>query len=248
MSKRLIAAVMLQRNVRSRVATIVNEVYKQVQKPALFTGHVRAYTPKDEEGFRYPDENLPVQQVAIDLLTSLSSDIGKMWDATATRDAGNQDAYADIKIGSQTLLERVPLTTLLFLEKQLIDVRTLISACPTLDNAKTWRTDKVTGISRTEPVESTRTEKAEETVIVVPASDKHAAQTRDRVRDKIVGTWATTHLSGALTLSDQHELIGRVNQLIDAVKIAREEANIIVVDDVDISTPLFEFIFGAGRV
>lgn len=248
MSKRLIAAVMLQRAIRSRVAGIVNEVYKTVQKPALFGGHAREYTPKDEEGFRYPAENLAVQFIARDLLVSLATDIGSMWDATATRDTGNQLASANVIVRGNVILENVSLSTLLFLEKQLIDIRTIISACPTLDNAKTWETDDVTGVSRSAVVESTRSEKIEETVIVVPATEKHAAQTRDRVRDRVVGTWLTTHLSGALTLRDQHAMISRVNELIDATKVAREEANVILIEDVRVGDALFGFILGANRV
>jgi hypothetical protein len=242
MGKRLISIVMLQRTIKARTGAIVSAAYKNVQKPTLFAGLAREYTPKAEDGTPLPAEAQQVQLVATSLLQAIATDMTSYWDITATRDVGNQIARADIKVRGQVLLEDVPTSTLLFLEKQLIDVRTFVTACPTLDSAKEWTTDEVTGISRTRPTETTRSEKLEETVIVVPATEKHAAQTRDRTRDQIVGTWATTHFSGAFTTAQQHTLVGRINELIDAVKLAREEANVIVVDDVFVGDALFGFL------
>jgi len=242
MGKRLISIVMLQRTIKARTGAIVSAAYKNVQKPALFTGLAREYTPKAEDGTPLPSERQQVQLVATSLFDAVAADMTSYWDITATRDVGNQVARADVKVRGQVLLEGVPTSTLLFLEKQLIDVRTFVTTCPTLDTAKEWVTDEVTGISRTRPVESTRSEKVEETNIVVPATEKFPAQTRDRVRDQIVGTWATTHLSGAFTTAQQHTLVGRINELIDAVKLAREEANTITVDDVFVGNALFGFL------
>lgn len=242
MGKRLISIVMLQRTIKARTGALVSTAYKNVQKPALFTGLAREYTPKAEDGTPLPSETQQVQLGAMSLLTSVATDMTSYWDITATRDMGNQLARADVKVRGQVILEDVPTSTLLFLEKQLIDVRTFVTACPTLDSAKEWMTDEITGISRTRPIETTRSEKVEETSIVVQATDKFPAQTRDRVRDQIVGTWATTHFSGAFTTAQQHTLVGRINELIDAVKLAREEANVIIVEDVRVGDALFGFL------
>jgi len=242
MSRRLISVVMLQRTLKARVSTVVNEAYKNVQKAPLFAGIAREYTPKAEEGQKLPSEALQVQLVASSLISAIATDLGQLWDLTATRDAGNQVAKGNVVVRGRVILNDVSSSNLLFLEKQLIDVRTFITACPVLDTAKEWTTDEITGISRTRPVETTRSEKIEETVVVVPPNERHPAQTRDRVRDQIVGTWATTHLSGALTALQQHKLINRVNELIDAVKIAREEANLVTVEDVKVGDALFGFL------
>lgn len=243
MSRRQISIVMLQRTIKARTGALVSAAYKNVQKPALFTGIAREYTPKAEDGTPLPSESQQVQQVASSLLNSVAADMTSYWDITATRDAGNVLARADVKVRGQVILENVPTSTLLFLEKQLIDVRTFVTACPTLDSAKEWVTDEVTGISKTpRPVETTRSEKVEETAVVVQPTERHPAQVRDRVKDLIVGTWATTHFSGAFTLAQQHTLVGRINELIDAVKIAREEANTIMVDDVRVGDALFGFL------
>lgn len=243
MSRRLIAVVSLQRSLKSRVAAIVNEVYKNVQKPMLFTGIAREYTPKAEDGHKFPAENLAVQLTVEGLLESVTTDLSGLWDLTATRDQGNQMAKADVRINGTVIIPQVSVSNLLFLEKQLIDFRTMLTACPVLDSAKEWITDTDTGISRTpRPIETTKSEKIEDTVIVVPSNERHPAQTRDRTKDVIVGTWATTHFSGALTTHRQHQLVGRVNVLIDAIKVAREEANLITVDDVRVADALFDFI------
>lgn len=244
-SRRLISIVMLQRVIKERTSRLISEAYKNAQKPALFTGISREYTPLAEDGQPLPSEHLNVQLVATSLLSAVAEDFTKYWDATATRDRGNQLARSDVKVRGEMILEQVPTSTLLFLEKQLIDLRTFITALPVLETAKEWVTDSVTGVSRTPtPVKTTRSEKVEETDVVVQPTERHPAQVRDRVRDQIVGTWATTHLSGALTPAQQHKLVGRVNELIDAVKVAREEGNVIMVDDVQIGSALFGFITG----
>lgn len=245
MSRRLIAVITLQRGLKARVAAILNEVYKNVQKPAPFTGIAREYEPKAEDGHKFPSESLQVQMVAEGILSAMARDLGEFWDLTATRDLGNQVAKGDIKVNGTVIVPQVSVSNLLFLEKQLIDFRTLITACPVLDPAKEWITDPSTGVSRTpRPVETTRTEKIEDTVVVVPATPQHAAQTRDRSKDVIVGTWSTTHFSGALSAARQHELVARVNQLIDAVKVAREDANLAMVEDVKVGDALFGYLLG----
>lgn len=242
MSKRQISIVMLQRTIKARTAAIISAVYKTVQKPAPFMGIEKEYTPRAEDGLKLPSESQQVQLVAVQLLESAATDLTTYWDITATRDAGNQVAVADIKVRGSILATGVSLSTLLFLEKELINVRTLISAMPTLDGAKEWTTDGI-GISRARPVETVRTEKVEVTDVVVQATDKFPAQVRDRVRDQIVGTWSTTHFSGALSVAEQHRLVGRVNELIEAIKLAREEANTVFVDEVRVGDALFGFLF-----
>src|SRR5512144_2672811 len=130
MPKRLISVVMLQRTIKERTSRLISEAYKNAQKPALFTGISREYTPLAEDGQPLPAEHLNVQLVANGLLSAVADDFSKYWDATASRDVGNQIARADVKVRGQVILEQVPTSTLLFLEKQLVDLRTFITALP----------------------------------------------------------------------------------------------------------------------
>jgi hypothetical protein len=62
--------------------------------------------------------------------------------------------------------------------------------------------------------------------------------------DKNVGKWKTIYLSGAIPARDQHDMLARVKKVIDAVKKARESANMIDVDNKQAGDAVFDFVFG----
>ena len=54
----------IEKGEKNRAKGAITEIYKKVQKDALFTGIARTYTPKDEEGDRLPPERTDVQLTA----------------------------------------------------------------------------------------------------------------------------------------------------------------------------------------
>jgi len=74
-----------------------------------------------------------------------------MFDIVATQDWANCQAVADVVVDDQVILAQVPFTHLLFLEKQLLDIQTLVEKLPVLDPAErcvtagTWTTVKFSG-------------------------------------------------------------------------------------------------------
>jgi hypothetical protein len=62
--------------------------------------------------------------------------------------------------------------------------------------------------------------------------------------DVTVGHWITTLISGALPEPDKDVLLKRINKLSIAVKEAREEANTMKVNSVNVSKNIFNFILG----
>ena len=244
-SKKLISVVAVRRAVKTRVYTITNEVNKLAGKAPLFAGISKTYAPREDGAVHNrPAEEKGVQLIAEDLLRALAIDMSEFWDLSATQEFGNTVAKGDLSVQGRTLLKDVPTGTLLFLEKQITDLRTIISNLPTLDPADEWTTDATTNVSRSKTKETVSSEKAEDTIIVVPATAQHPAQTRDRTKDIIVGTWSTVKFSGALPVARQHELIMRANRLLDAIKITREEANLVTVEPVNVSKALFTYLLG----
>lgn len=61
--------------------------------------------------------------------------------------------------------------------------------------------------------------------MLFPATEQHPAQTQLITEDVFVGTWSTIKISGAISHNDKQKLLDRVEELIIAVKSAREEAN-----------------------
>jgi hypothetical protein len=185
-----------------------------------------------------------VQVKAEDLLSDVATALTRLLDVTATKDWANCAARADVKVDGVTILEDVPVTYLLFLEKQLIDVHTFISKLPVLDAAETWTLDQSTDCWRTEPVKTTRTKKVPRNHVKAEATDKHPAQVEVYHEDIVVGLWTKVAFSGAVPQKRVNELLVRVTKLQDAVKYAREEANGIEVTDRRIGEKVFGYLLG----
>ena len=75
------------------------------------------------------------------------------------------------------------------------------------------------------------------------ATEHHPAQVETYSEDVVVGTWERVLFSGAMPAVKKKELLGKVNDLIDAVKFAREEANTTTVQDVHVAKAVFDFLF-----
>lgn len=228
-------------------STTHKEVAKQhhmVQKDALLEGITRTYTPKDEEGEKLPKESKRVQLNAIDALYAAAESWTDLWDAVATQDWANTEAKADIKVDGQVVLSDVPVTHLLFIEKQLTDVHTFVEKIPTLDPAYQWQYDENAGAFKTPAIEQIRTKKVQKPVVMYEATKEHPAQVEMVTEDITVGNWSTVHFSGAIPADKKREMLNRISKLQEAVKMAREEANQIEATEQHVGKEIFNFIIG----
>lgn len=232
----------IEKGLKERTNRFVTDEHHKLQKPDLFAGISRTYRPKDEDGELFPAESGPVRENAELVLKSISEQLTKLWDLVLTKDAANMSAKADIKIDGQSIIRDVPVTNLLFLEKQLVDMRTTIAKAPILASSEVWSLDQAGSVWRTEPVETHRTKKIWRNHVKYPATDKHPAQVETYQEDVVVGYWNTTKFSQALAQGRQATLLERVEKLLEAVKFAREEANSSEVDDREIGAVLFEYL------
>lgn len=234
----------VEKGVKSRTLSEITELYHAAQKPAIWSGITRTYTPKDDEGDRLPPEATQVQQTADTHLATAAVTLARLFDVVATKDAANQTAAADVRIDGDVILPQVPVTTLLFLEKQLTDLRTFIAEIPTLDPSSQWEFDPGSAVYRTLPVQTTKTTKVPRNHVRAEATKEHPAQVDIFTEDVIVGTWTTYKLSGGLPPARKRALLDRVDRLADAVKFAREEANAVEVRDVHIGQRVFDHLLG----
>ncbi|WP_449061438.1 DUF7873 family protein [Planomonospora algeriensis] len=234
----------VEKGVKSDVQRKVTDAYHTIQKTPLLSGISRSYQPLDDEGEQLPPESTRVQVQAEGVLKDVSTALTRLFDVTATKDWANCEARADVRIDDAVLLAQVPVTYLLFLEKQLTDLHTLIAKLPTLDPSETWALDENTDTWRTEPVKTTRTKKVPRNHVLAEATDKHPAQVQVYNEDVVVGYWTKVSFSGALPQRRVNELLGRVQKLQDAVKYAREEANGLEVTDRRIGETVFGYLLG----
>lgn len=232
---------------KSQAAKAINEIYHVIQKPAMFEGINRTYQPTDEEGETCPPEKKSIQYSVKNAIESARSAWTSLFDTSAMQDYANCEARANIVVDDQVVAENVPVTYLLFLEKQLIDVQTLISKLPTLDPAETWHYDPTTDCYASEQHTTNKSKKVMRNHVLAAATDKHPAQVQTYTEDVKVGEWTATKFSGAMQAQEQNLYLARVSKLIDAVKFAREQANNLEVTKVSVATPVFDYIFGTAK-
>jgi len=239
---RLHQAIALEKGNKSRIETEMTENFRQLATGNGMAGIQRTYRPKDEDGDRLPPESTRVQASAEVLLAGLGASLAELFDLTITKDTGNQLASANVEVDGQILLQDVPVTTLLFLEKKLVDLRTIVDRLPALDPAEVWHLDEATGYYRTEPNEVSRSKKLPRNHVKAEATDRHPAQVEVYMEDVQVGFWTTTKFSGALPVTRINELRTRVIKLQNAVKLAREEANSVEIARRKIGEAFFGYL------
>ena len=232
----------LEKGVKSKTQALITKLYHLVQKGELFTGHTKTYKPKDENGDKLPDDNKYVQERVDLMLAEAEKGFVELFDLILTKDAGNQAAKADLVIGETTLVKDVPVTTLIFLEKQLTDLRTFVSKIPLLDVADRWTYDGTNKLWRTEPTETTRTRKKPTVLVKAPPTQHHPAQTERIDVDEVAGTWSTVKFSGAMPPSRQKQIIDRIDNLMKATKLARENANMVEVTNKKMGEAIFLYL------
>ncbi|MFE2726910.1 hypothetical protein [Kitasatospora sp. NPDC059327] len=234
----------VEKGVKSKSFQELTQSHQEVQKPALLAGISRTYQPKDEEGEQLPPESTRVQVKAEDVLRTTAATLSRLFDVTATKDWANTEARADVVVDGRTLVADVPVTYLLFLEKQLTDLRTFVRKLPVLDASEAWHHDASTDSWKTEAVRTIRTKKVPRNHVKAEATEKHPAQVEVYYEDIAVGYWTTVKFSGALAARRVNELVERVEKLQQAVQFAREEANGSEVTDRRVGDAVFGYLFG----
>ena len=128
----------VEKGVKSKAHQDLTAAHHGLQKAGLLAGISRTYQPKDEEGEQLPPESTPVQLKAEDVLRETAKTLTRLFDVTATKDWANCTARADVTVDGRVLVSDVPVSYLLFLEKQLIDVNTFVRKLPVLDASEAW--------------------------------------------------------------------------------------------------------------
>jgi hypothetical protein len=245
MTKKLNQILAIESVTKKRAEDTFTKSYQEVQKVELVTGFSRNYQPKDDTGERLPSETKKVQVRAVDAVKAVKQGLAELIDITATKDATNQEATANVVVDGVTLAKDVPATTLLFLEKRLVAIIDFVKKLPVLAADESWSFDSAQGLFRTEPVTTVRTKKVEDFRVIVPATKEHPAQVTKVTEDQLVGEWRNTKTSGALPVDERASLLARAERLQKALKEARQEANETPVKPVEVGEKLLSFVFGA---
>jgi hypothetical protein len=243
MTTRLSQIIAVEKGVKSDAARKLTDLHHQVQKPALLSGLSRTYQPRADDGDKLPPESTKVQVTADDVIAGAQAALTRLFDVTYTKDHANTAAVANIAVDGTVILAGVPVTYLLFLEKQLTDMHTFIAKLPVLDPSEEWGWDDARGCYKTPPVQTVRSKKVLRNHVLAEATKEHPAQVQVYSEDVPEGDWTTVKFSGALPASRVRTLAERVVKLQRAVKFAREEANTTEVADRKAGEAVFGWLF-----
>ena len=241
---RLNQAIAVRNEVKARSHGTCTDINRAFQQKGLFDGFVRTFQPKNDTEDTLPGEKQVVQYRAKHAISALRFVKSHLIDLTAQLDTGNTIAKSGVYVDGTEIVPELPVTTLLALEKELEDLRTLVSNIPLLDDAVEWEWDANAELYRAAPEQTRATRKVESALVLYDATDKHPAQTKAIVQDVTIGHWTKVRLSAAMPRPDKEAAITRVNDLIRAVKEAREEANSVTIQPVKgIGDAIFNFVF-----
>lgn len=229
---------------KSQAEKELTRIHHDLKKKDLLGGIDRTYSPVDEAGARRPSEKKIVQTTVRKSVVEVSTMMGDLINLVSRMDMGNCEAFGTIKVGDTIIAEKVPATQLIYLEKRVQDMADFIVALPVLDAAEAWQWNPNTGCYTSEPRENTSTAKVLNHKVLVEPTKEHPAQVSEYTIDEIVGYWKTVMLSGNMAADDKEAMLNRVRKLADAVKTAREEANMVEVPESTLGDQVTHYLFG----
>lgn len=231
-------------SIKQRTQAAITAAYQRLKKEDDLAGIVKSYEPVDAEDLeKISTESKLVQVKVPDLIAQAVAAWTEAIDAVASQDYTNCQAVADVKVDDVVVLKKVPVTHLLYLEKVLVDANTFIEHLPVLNPSDEWSWDSSNGVWVTPSKRTHRTRKVKKSFVAHEGNDKHPPQVQVFDEDIIVGYYDTKKFNGAITAAQKNRMRERVRKYSDAVKRAREEANMVDVVKITHGEDLLRQIF-----
>ena len=223
------------------------------KKPAYFMGQERRLENFDENEPDAPVERLELTTTVSDKLKYQAGHIIRHLDAELQREKTNQVAKADLEVDGKTIASDVPVTYLLGMESRLKQIRSVYEAIPTLPPGVKWELDVNIGenvFRRTKPEEKFKTAKTFKHKVLVDAQfpkegeggTSLPAQIEKWEENVNVGKYVTEQWSGMLSPAEKTAILGRIDNLMRAVKKARQRGNSTEVVKSKIGRSLMDYI------
>ena len=239
----------VEKDLQGQANETLAETAKVFDRKELFKGGVRSYRPFDaKDEHLAKDEYEEVGTTVEKRLDYTGKRLAKYWDAVLQKEKTNQTASADIVVNGETIAEAVPATMLLGLETKLRQFREAIKAMPTLDVKTKWEAaDGQIDVQVTSHDDvQFKTEKKTKPVVLYEAVVKDGvgipANVKEAIENINIGKYTTKIFSSAVTSSRAAEVLGRTDELIRAVKKARQRANKAPIQKGNLGANIFKYI------
>jgi len=216
-------------------------------KQAHFMAFVKRYEPfaEEEKATEAIEEQKSLDTTVNAKLEYMFESVVNYIDCFAQVEATNQVAKADLIVDGKTLVANVPATVLLGLESKLRVMKEVLDEIPTLAPGISWKKDASKGPNiwkREQDEVSFRTRKEPKSKTLYEATKEHPAQIEKWSENVNIGKYITSHWCGMLSPAEKSDLLGRLDKLTRAVKVARQRANIAEVVDIHIADKLVSFL------
>lgn len=233
-------------DLRAKAEAALSEIKAKFVANGVFIGQNRTYKPLVDGGEPMPDESKRLPSTVDFELQVLSDAMAAFMDASLQKEATNLIATTDLVLDScQLKLEGFSATMLLNLEGKLTQLRAVLQAIPTNDEAEDWTWDPQRLAYVAKERITYRTAKTQRPLVLYPATTEHPAQVQMVVQDERVGEWKTIVISGMMEPARKRAIIARNDYLLAEVKKARQRANDIeIVKGSNMSKILLDFILG----
>ena len=236
----------VKKDLAKRGNEIIKETAKALGSSHLFSGSLRSYTPKEDEGQRFPDEHEQLSYTVGEKLDWFAENFGRYMDAEYQIETANKIAAADLMVGDLTLTN-VPATYLLDLTDFLEKIRRVYATMPVLDPKREWEADStaVRGVFKaSKPEYANRTQKVLKHKVLYDATENHPAQIEKWTEDAQVGIYEKKYWSGCVTAAQKAAIMARIDVLIEATKKALSQANDAEHTTDTVANMIFKYIHG----
>lgn len=225
------------------------ETISTFKKPEHFIGQHRHLDMFDasEQSKVVADEYKEMVTTVVKKLDYFSKAMIDYFDVVLQKEKTNQVAMADLVVDGITICKEVPATFLLGMESKLKELRTVFESAPTLAPGVAWEKDETQGVGvyrMKNADEKVKTAKTFMHKVLYEATDKHPAQIEKWEEQVAVGKYITNTTCGMLSPAEKSIYLGRIDKLIQAVKKARMQANMVGVQPVTCGDEIFKYIFG----
>jgi hypothetical protein len=224
-----------------------------MKHPERFIEFSKTYKPYTEGDKDIPETTFKAMVTTVKKkLEYIKGPIANYIDIVLQKEATNQVAKGDILIYDDSgnvvaeIAKDVPVSALLQYERLLSVIRNdVYNGIPTIDTNVKWTKGDPEGdeIWVQDAAESTRNKNVIE-YDTMDVGEKFAKKVIEKSISRPVGTYTATTKSGALSPSEKSEMLGRIDKLIEAVKLARAKANTTEVVKAKCGIAMMKYING----
>lgn len=236
----LAQAVAVLKGKRTNIDKNRTALYHQLQISALWTGFRKSYDKLIDSAPELQPEEKNVQANVIDELQKFKDNVVPMLDLAVEIDDANQDTGEDIIVNGKPVCLQLSVPSINLLVKQFEDFHTYLGKLPSLDTAKDWT---AAGKIYEGPAQTKiHTTKVTEYITTVAPTKEHPAQVAQQSRDVPQYRSNSRDFSGGIPIELRDELQQRCIAVLDALKMARAQANTTKTTPRPVVGQIFDYI------